>query len=310
MNRKVKIGLIILLVVAIIGLAFVSLRGSNVAVFNPAGTIAEQEQKLIIITVVLGLVVVIPVFVMLFTIAWRYREGNKKAKYEPNWDNNHVIEAIWWGIPCIIIGILGVIMWKATHDLDPFKPIDSSVKPVKVQVIAMQWKWLFLYPDQHVASLNALPLPVNTPVDFEITSDAPMNSFWIPNLSGQIYAMSGMSTQLHIMADKTGDYKGSSANISGEGFADMTFTAHVTSRQAFDAWAQSASHSLEAMDALSYQTLAKPSKADTPKTYRLGQDDLYDTILMKYMMPETQNKNQSSPSMNMKGMDMSNMEMN
>jgi len=310
MNRKVKLGLIVLLAVAIIGLAFVLLRGANVAVLNPAGTIADQERTLIIIAVLLGLVVVIPVFIMLFTIAWKYREGSKKkVRYEPNWGNNHVIEAVWWGIPCIIIGILGVIMWKATSDLDPFKPIDSSVKPVKVQVVALQWKWLFLYPDQHVASLNMLPLPVNTPVNFEITSDAPMNSFWIPNLSGQIYAMSGMSTKLHIVADRTGDYKGSSANISGEGFADMAFSAHVTSKQDFDSWVRSASHSLEVMDTMSYQVLAQPSKANVPKTYRLGQDDLYDTILMKYMTPETQNKKQPS-STNMQGMDMSNKEMN
>ncbi len=307
MNRIVKGGLIVLLGAAIIGLLFVLLRGTNIAVLNPQGTIAGQERNLIFITVALGLIVVIPVFIMLFMVAWKYREGNKKAKYQPAWDNNHVIEAIWWGIPCLIIGILGVIMWKASQDLDPYRPLASSAAPLKVQVVALQWKWLFIYPDKHVASVNSLPLPVDTPVDFQITADAPMNSFWIPNLSGQIYAMSGMSTQLHIQADKIGDYDGSSANISGEGFADMTFKARVLSKSDFDGWVQSATHSVDALDETSYANLAQPSKDIAPTAYRLGQQNLYDTILMKYMKPEN---SQSQPSMPMHDQSMSNMNMN
>jgi len=305
MKKSVRVGIIVLLAAAIVGIFYVLLYGTNIALFNSQGTIAEQERNLILITVALGLIVVIPVFIMLFVIAWKYREGNKKATYEPNWDNNHIIEAIWWGIPCLIIGVLGVIMWQATRNLDPYRPLASNTPPLKVQVVSLQWKWLFLYPDKHVASLNALPLPVNTPIDFSITSDAPMNSFWIPNLSGQIYAMSGMSTQLHIQASNIGEYQGSSANISGEGFADMTFKAQVLSKMDFDNWVNSASHSLEVLDPMSYATLAQPSKGNQPNTYRLGQQNLYDTILMKYMKPEADS--QSQPSIPMQGMDMSNM---
>lgn len=284
-NRKYRVAFIGIVVVGILVTASVYLSHFNIPVLNPKGIIAEKERDLIIIGSVLSLAVVIPVFTMLFVIAWKYRASNTKATYEPEWDHNGALEALWWGIPCLIITILAVITWNATHELDPFKPIDSSVAPIHIQVVALDWKWLFIYPDQHIASVNFVQFPVNTPVDFDITSDAPMNSFWIPSLAGQIYAMSGMSTQLHLMADTIGSYNGSSANISGTGFAGMRFVARASTVSDFTTWVSSAARSSHQLGLNEYNTLAAPSQNNPVTLYALKQDDLYDTIVMKYMAP-------------------------
>lgn len=286
MNKKYRILLLSLLALVVIVAIGVLLSQRNVAVLNPKGIIADKERNLMIIALALSAFVVIPVFTMLFTIAFKYRVGNTKPKrYEPEWDHSRLFESIWWGIPCLIILILGVVTWQATHDLDPYKALASNVKPIKVQVISLDWKWLFIYPEQRIASVNFLQFPVNTPIDFELTSDAPMNSFWVPSLGGQIYTMSGMSTQLHLMANATGDYHGSSANISGAGFAGMTFTARASSQTSYDAWIQSAKKSPKSLGINEYNTLASPSKNNPVTLYALKQNDLYDTIVMKYMIP-------------------------
>ena len=261
------------------------LGAHNLAVLNPKGTIADQQRQLIITATLLMSVVVLPVFALTFGIAWRYRAGNKKARYSPELSGNRWAEAIWWLIPLAIIMVLAGIVVVSSHSLDPFKPLSSAKKPLKVQVISLQWKWLFLYPDLHVASVNYLPAPVDTPLDFELTSDAPMNSFWVPQLGGQIYTMSGMSTQLHLMASQTGDYAGSSANISGDGFAGMRFTTHVTSQADFDAWAQKTAASSQQLTLDAYNDLAKPSSNVAPASYAFpaAYDSLYDTVIMKYM---------------------------
>lgn len=261
-------------------------QGSNIAVLNPAGTIASQQKNLIILTTVLGLFVVIPVFILLFGIAWKYREGNAKARYTPNIGGSRKLEALWWGIPALIILVLSVVTWQSSHALDPFKELVSNKKHMVVEVVSLQWKWLFIYPELGIASVNYLPFPEQTPMHFQITSDAPMNSFWIPNLGGQVYAMSGMSTELHLQADQPGSYRGVSANISGAGFASMNFTAQSMKQADFDAWVQTAAASKNLLDSASYKTLAQPSTADAPKVFRLMDSNLYDTIMMKYMMPD------------------------
>lgn len=252
-------------------------------VLNPQGEIAAKQRDIIIFTLMLSAVVVIPVFTLLGVFAWKYREGNQEAVYRPNWDSNNVLEAVWWGIPCAIILILGIVTWRTSHELDPYRALDSSVKPLNVQVVSLQWKWLFIYPDQHIASVNLLEIPEKTPINFKITSDAPMNSFWIPSLGSQVYAMSGMSTQLHLMADTTGDFRGSSANISGKGFADMAFTARSASRENFDAWVQSAKNSGSGLHKSTYDKLAKPGVEKQSHFYRLDDAGLYDKIILKYM---------------------------
>lgn len=280
---KLKLILGSLLVLAAIGVAFFLLKDTVLPVLMPAGVVGEKERNLFIFTTLLGLLVVIPVLVMLFYVAWKYREGNTKAKYNPEWDKSKIIEAIWWGIPCVIILLLGIITYYSSHELDPFKPLRSETKPVKIQVVALQWKWLFIYPEHNIASVNDVRFPVNTPVNFELTSDAPMNSFWIPSLGSQIYAMSGMSTKLHLQANEVGEFDGSSANISGEGFASMRFIARSTTSADFSKWVSETKNTGESLDTQEYDTLHEPSIEKTYRYFVLKKPDLYDTIVMKYM---------------------------
>lgn len=292
MNRKrLIIGLIVISSIAVAVLALF-LSHYNVAVLNPKGTIADKQRDLIIITTLLMLIVVIPVFVMTAVFSWRYREGNKKkSKYRPDWDHSHVAEFVWWTVPLIIISIIGVIIWRSSHDLDPYKPLESSKQPIKVQVVALQWKWLFIYPEQGIATVNYVQFPEDTPVNFEITADAPMNSFWIPQLGGQVYAMSGMTTKLHLMANEQGSYDGMSANLSGEGFADMKFTAKATSQTDFDQWLRNVKNNSTNLSEDKYKELAQPSKNNVVTYFADSDDNLYNKILMKYMMPKHQTEN-------------------
>ncbi|HVQ44824.1 MAG TPA: ubiquinol oxidase subunit II [Candidatus Saccharimonadia bacterium] len=255
------------------------------AVLNPKGTIAADERQLIVTATMLMLLIVVPVLVLTFVIAWRYRAGNTKATYAPDWDRSRKLETIWWLIPSALIVGLSVITWQSSHALDPSKPLASSVQPLKIQVVALQWKWLFIYPKQNIASVNFVELPVGTPVEFEITSDAPMNSFWIPQLGGQIYAMSGMSTHLHLRADAAGDYTGSSANLSGRGFAGMHFVARAEAPADFDNWVRSVKHSAPPLTFTSYEALARPSENQAPSPYSATPAGLYDEVVMQYMMP-------------------------
>lgn len=266
------------------------INGHNLAVFAPAGIIADKQKSLIILTMALAAFVVIPVFTLLFVVAWKYREGNTKARYTPNVAGNKPLELLWWGIPTVIIMFLGFVAWQSSHELDPYKALAGDKDQVVVQVVALEWKWLFIYPEYGVASVNYLPIPEKTPISFHITSDAPMNSFWIPNLGGQVYAMSGMSTQLHLQADSTGIYRGSSANISGAGFASMKFNAESMSQKDFDGWVAKTSESGHMLDSNSYAELALQSTADAPKAFRLMNSNLYNEIIMKYMMPKTEHE--------------------
>lgn len=270
------------LALAVGGLAFY-LQRYNIPVLMPEGVIADKQRNLIIFATLLGLLVVVPVFIMLFFVALKYREGNTKAKYSPDWDSNRWIEGLWWGIPLVIIAVLGVVTWQSSHELDPYRPLDSERKPLNVQVVALQWKWLFIYPDQGIASVNALHMPANTPVNFEITADAPMNSFWVPSLGSQIYAMSGMTSKLHLEANNTGSYDGMSANISGEGFSKMRFKANAMSVADFNEWVAKTQNSPDGLDMARYDTLANPGVEESPSYYVLKKGDLYDTIVMKYM---------------------------
>lgn len=282
---KMLFGCVALSVILVLSIA-IAMQGSNVAVLNPQGVIAFQQRDLIVFTTLLSVVVVLPVFVMLGLFGWKYRDSNQKATYTPDEDGNKWLEALWWGIPVIIIAILSVVTWVTTHELDPYKPIASDKAPLRVQVIAMQWKWLFIYPDQGIASLNELRMPAGTPVSFEITADAPMSSFWIPSLGTQTYAMNGMTSKLSLVADKPGTYRGSNTNINGEGYADMNFNAvAVLNRQAFDSWAKAtkANNQYSKLDNEAYKNLANPTKKDPVTYYRLSEKALYTEVMQKYM---------------------------
>lgn len=291
MNKKYLVPVILVcLAVAVLGFSLYQ-NLDSLAVLNPQGEVANKQKNLILFTLALSLVVVIPVFIMTFWFAWKYREGNTKSKYTPDWDHSVVAETIWWAIPLIIISILAVITYRSSHDLDPFKSLSSTKPPLTIQVVALDWKWLFIYPKQQIASLNYVKFPQQTPIRFEITSDAPMNSFWIPQLGGQIYAMSGMSTHLNLMADHSGIYRGSSANISGRGFAGMHFNAESSSDTEFTSWISNAQASGNRLGLAEYEKLSRPSQNNPPAIYSGIDKHLYDTIVMKYMAdtaPEAQ----------------------
>ncbi len=279
------------LIVAFILVSAWYLNKQNIAVLNPKGPIALKEFHLIVFSLLLSLLVVLPVFTLLIVFAWKYREGNTKSKYSPELDHNKILETIWWVIPSFLIIILGIVAWNSSHELDPFKPLDSSIKPITIQVVALNWKWLFIYPKQNIATVNYFLIPNKTPVNFEVTSDAPMNSFWIPQLGGQIYAMPGMSTQLHLSADGDGSYRGLSANISGNGFAGMTFTARSTSTSDFNIWLQNVKNSPKQLSLDEYNKLSQPSSNNPSAYYSSTQSDLYNNIVYKYLAPNSASAN-------------------
>lgn len=254
----------------------------SIPVLFAKGIIAREERNLLLIIQVLMLFVVIPVYILTFVFSWLYNVSNTKS-YDPNLNDSVLAECIWWGLPCVLIAIIGLLTWVKTYELDPYKPIASDKEPVHIQVVALQWKWLFLYPDEGIATVNHLRIPEKTPINFEITADAPMNSFWIPALAGQIYAMPSMRTKLHLMADEAGDYRGSSANISGEGFADMHFIAKATSEAHYKEWLEEAKKSTTMLD---YQQLVHPSQNNGVATFKLDDEKLFDNIIMKYMHPQ------------------------
>lgn len=288
-QRKLKIALPILIVLGIVAALAWYLHRHTVAVLEPAGQVGYKERQLMIIGVALSAIVLVPVYIMTVAIAMKYREENHethKVKYNPDWDGSRLFESIWWGIPILIIGTLSVVAWNSSHALDPYKPLASNKKTLTVEVVAMDWKWLFIYPSQHIASVNLAEIPENTPVDFQITSDTVMNSFWIPQLGGQIYAMPGMSTNLNLMANRTGSFYGSPANIAGRGFARMNFTTKSVSQADFDAWVQVTGTSSKQLNTDTYKQLALPSDNVKPESYTLATTGLYNSIVMKYMSPD------------------------
>ncbi|MCF6765698.1 ubiquinol oxidase subunit II [Thiotrichales bacterium 19S3-7] len=256
---------------------------------HPKGLIASEEKELFIIAVLLMLIVVIPVILLTVIIAWRYRASNKKATYKPNWSHSTILEVIWWTIPCIIIAILAIITWVSTHTLDPYRPLakQDDQKPLVVQVISLDWKWLFIYPEQNIATVNYLQIPTNRQVAFRITADAPMSSFIIPQLGGQIYAMAGMQTQLHLIADHPGIYRGFNANYTGKGFAGMHFNARATSKAEFNQWVNQVKHSGNTLTEQAYMQLVHPTVNNPIQYYSSVSNNLYHEILMKFMMPSS-----------------------
>ncbi len=285
MGKKI-VFLLLITAAVIVGLSFLDI--GTIAVLVPMGEIAAKQKSLLVISTLLMLIVIVPVFIASILIAWRYHEGNKKAKYDPSWENNNWAEFIWWMVPCVIIAVLSVLTWKSCYELNPFAPIKSETRPLKIQVIALQWKWLFIYPEQNIATVSFVQFPKETPLDFEITGDAPMNSFWIPQLGGQIYAMPAMRSELHLIAHEEGVFSGFSANLSGKGFSGMTFQAKSCTQEEFDAWVQQAKMSKDVLNQATYDELRKPSEYVPPQTFLLQKQDLFETVIMNYMMPMDQ----------------------
>jgi cytochrome o ubiquinol oxidase subunit II len=285
MSSKTKVVLGVLIAAGGLIAAGLYLSHSTIPVLQARGPIAKQERDLIIFAAALSLIVVIPVYAMLIGFAWRYREGNKRATYSPSFTHSRKLETIWWGVPLLLIAILSIVTWRSSNRLDPFRPINPGQSAMTIQVVSMQWKWLFIYPKQGIASVNYAKIPLNTPIDFQITSDAAMNSFWVPQLGGQIYAMGGMATHLHLLASQAGDFRGSSANISGDGFAGMRFTVSAASEAGFLSWVDQAKSNQRRLDINSYGQLSKPSFNNPVRYYGAAEPGLFDRIVAKYQAP-------------------------
>ena len=291
-------------IVALVLLGYILLHNVHIPVLQPAGDIAKHQASLMIFAFSLMMVIVIPVFGMLGFFAWRYRAGNeKKVAYTPEWSNNKTLEIIWWTIPILIIATLGVISVITAHTLDPYAPIKSPNKTINVQVVALEWKWLFIYPDLGIATVNELPIPENTPIHFTLSADAPMSAFWVPSLGSMIYTMNGMSSQLNLMADQTGTFPGYNTNINGDGYSKMTFNVYSKTAKDFDAWVAMAQNSKNMMDVSTLKEISKPGTMNET-AYMLMDSNLYEKVVMKYMkgmMPDA-DSSKSGDTTKMEGM--------
>jgi len=255
---------------------------SHMLLFNPKGPIGDAERFVIIAAIMLMLIVVIPVFVMVLWFPWKYRASNIKATYTPKWGYSAKIDLVIWLIPLIIVMALGILTWRETYRLNPYKPINPDITPIRIEAVSLDWKWLFIYPDNNVAAVNQLIFPAKVPLSFRITSDTVMTSFFIPQLGSQIYAMGGMQTRLHLMADEPGTYAGQNQQFSGRGFSDMFFQAIAVSREEFEAWVQKAKQSPDRLDLSQFKELEKPSIGHPVTYFSPVKTDLFDSIIRKY----------------------------
>jgi cytochrome o ubiquinol oxidase subunit II len=267
----------VLLAVAMVGAT--TLGGCTEGVLDPKGPITFAERQILFNATGIMLAIVIPVMLATLSVAFWFRASNERASYQPNFKESGRIELLVWSIPLMTVLLVGIVAWISSYDLDPPKPLASSAKPVKVQVVSLDWKWLFIYPEEGVASVNQLTIPVGTPVSFELTSSGVMNSFFVPQLAGQVYTMAGMVTRLNMQADYAGTYRGMSANFSGDGFADMHFNVDVVSPERFAQWLTSTRSAGPTLDAQAYADMVKPSSAVAPFTYRSIASGLFGGIL-------------------------------
>ncbi|KAF1723833.1 ubiquinol oxidase subunit II [Pseudoxanthomonas japonensis] len=264
------------------------LSGCNLQVLNPAGDIAARQGHLILVATALMLIVIIPVIALTFWFAWRYRASNTQATYKPDWDHSTQLELVIWGVPLLIIIALGAVTWIGTHLLDPYRPlgriaegrpVPEAVKPLEVQVVALDWKWLFVYPEYGVASVNQMAAPVDRPITFRLTSSSTMNAFYVPALAGMIYTMPAMETKLHAVMNKAGDYEGFSSHYSGAGFSHMRFRFHALSDEGFDRWIEETRAGGQALTRAEYLQLEVPSSREPSRLYASVDAGLFDAVV-------------------------------
>ena len=283
-RHKTLIALVIFLAVANFALLLrFFMSGRNIALFNPKGQIAQGQYDLMMYVVTVLFAVVVPTLFLTYFIAWKYRESNTKPVHVTNHRRSKLHVAYMWIVPIIVLVILASVMIPATHRLAPQKSIAADAKPITIQVIALRWKWLFIYPEQGIATVNFVNLPINTPVEFKLTADeTPMSSFWIPNLGGQLYAMTGHVNTLNLIADVVGEYPGKTAELNGKGFAGMKFIASASEISDFDKWVQEVKNSPYALDSFTYKNLLKPSEYNEMVLYSSYDINIYDEVVMKY----------------------------
>jgi cytochrome o ubiquinol oxidase subunit 2 len=264
------------------------LGGCNLVLLHPAGAVAAQQGHLIVVSTILMLLVIVPVMALTVLFAWRYRKSNSEATYAPDWDHSTQLELVIWAAPLLIIIALGAVTWINTHTLDPYRslrrldathPVSADTKPLTVEVVALDWKWLFIYPQFGIATVNQLDVPINRPIDFRITSSSVMNSFYVPALAGQIYAMPGMETKLHAVMNQAGSSVGFSANYSGAGFSGMHFGFYSLAADGFDKWVAQVKASGGALGRGDYLELERPSENEPVRTYATTDSGLYNAIV-------------------------------
>jgi cytochrome o ubiquinol oxidase subunit II len=270
---------------ALVLISAATLGGCSEGVLDPKGPIAFADLQIMLNSLGIMLVIVIPTILATLGVAFWFRASNTRARYLPNFEYSGRLEMLVWAIPTMTVLLVGGVAWVGSHQLDPRKAIDATVQPLRVQVVSLDWKWLFIYPDQGIASVNQLTIPAGTPVSFELTSSSVMNSFFVPELGSQIYTMAGMVTRLHLEADHPGKYPGLSANFSGDGFADMHFTVDAVPARNFEQWVTATRSAGPVLDARAYADLAKPSEAVAPFTYRAVAPNLFDGIAKSGMGP-------------------------
>ena len=256
-------------------LCTIALAGCSEGVLAPQGPIAAAERQILFNALAIMLAIVVPTILATLGVAAWFRASNKRAAYMPSFTYSGRLELLVWSIPAMTVILVGGVAWVGAHDLDPAKPLVSEVKPVRVQVVSLDWKWLFIYPEEGIASVNALTVPVGTPISFELTSSGAMNSFFVPQLGGQIYTMAGMVTRLDLQADSPGTYRGFSAQYSGDGFADMRFTVDAVAPDEFAKWVEATRGTGAVLDAHVYADLVRPSKAVAPVAYRAVAPNLF-----------------------------------
>lgn len=273
-----------LLAVVLIGALM--LGGCSEGVLDPKGPIAAADRQILLNSLGIMLAIVVPVILATLGVAFWFRASNMRARYRPDFTYSGRLEMLVWSIPAMTVFLVGGVAWIGAHDVSPRKPIASTVKPLRVQVASLDWKWLFIYPDQGVASVNHLTIPVGTPISLELTSSGVMNSFFVPQLGSQIYTMAGMVTRLQLQADDAGTYRGFSAQFSGEGFSDMHFDADAVTSEKFSQWLDSVRSAGPELNAQTYADLAKPSVAVAPFNFRSVAPGLFNSILVSEVQPD------------------------
>jgi cytochrome o ubiquinol oxidase subunit 2 len=276
-----------LLFIAASGGAALSLGGCSGGILDPQGPIGAADSQILLNAVGIMLVIVVPTIIGVLFFAWWFRASNRHARYQPDFVYSGRIELVVWAIPLLVILFLSGVIWIGSHELDPFTPIEAraNTKPLNVQVVSLDWKWLFIYPDQGIASVNRLVVPAGAPIHFSLTSATVMNSFFVPQLGSMIATMNGMVTQLYLEADHAGDYYGESAQFSGDGFSGMHFTVHAVSPDAFAGWVRDVRTNGPALDDAGYEALARESQHVRPFTYRTVAPDLFHAIVMHRFAP-------------------------
>ncbi len=270
------------------------LAGCDMVVMSPSGDIAAQQRDLIVVSTILMLIIIVPVLFLTLFFAWRYRQSNTAAKYDPEWHHSTGLEVVIWSAPLAIIIALGAITWISTHKLDPYRPLDridadrpvpADIKPLTVEVVALDWKWLFFYPDYGIATVNEMAAPVDVPINFKLTASSVMNSFYVPALAGMIYTMPGMQTRLHAVINKKGEYEGLSSNYSGDGFSHMRFKFHGLDQAGFDRWIARVKSNGTMLNRDAYLKLEKPSTKEPVRYFSSVEDGLFEAVLNMCVRP-------------------------